>query len=74
VFQLNQNQAPPPSVKQFTKTFKALEDFGVEHVYVDKLSIVSRGLTDQQLMCDAVELEPEQVKSLIAEQFRVFTF
>ena len=74
VFQLNVDQSTRDDVKQFTKAFKALDDFGVENIYVDRLSMESRGLTRSQLMCDVVALESEQVKALIAKQFRVFTF
>ena len=74
VFQLNQNQSTKDGVKQFTKTYKALNDFGVENIFVDQLSMNSRGLTLSQLICDTVVLDSEQVKALIADQFRVFTF
>jgi len=74
VFQLNRNQSTSSEIKQFTKTYKALNDFGVENIYVDRLSMESRGLTLSQLICDAVALETEQVKSVIEQQFRVFTF
>jgi len=80
VFQLKNNQdtkqtnSTVKDIKQFTKTFKALNDFGVEHVYVDDLSLASRGLDADQLMLDVQTISSEQVKELIAEQFRVFTF
>lgn len=74
VFQLNQNQSTNDGVKQFTKAYKALEDFGVENIYVDQLSMASRGLTSSQLICQTESLESEQVRALIADQFRVFTF
>ena len=74
VFQLNQNQSPNEGVKQFTKTYKALEDFGVDNIYVDRQSMASRGLDLAQLICPAVPLEPEQVTALVSEQYRVFTF
>ena len=74
VFQLKDSQSTSDQIKQFTKTYKALEDFGVDHIYVDQLSMNSRGLTSSQLICDTTVLETEQVKALVAEQFRVFTF
>lgn len=74
VFQLNKNQSTNDGIKQFTKTYNVLEDFGVENIYVDQLSMGSRGLTSSQLMCDTITLAPVQVKNLVAEQFRVFTF
>ena len=74
VFQIKDKQAPKALVKQFTKTFKALNDVGVEHIYVDELSMAARGLSCSELICDVQSLETEQVKELIAQQFRVFTF
>jgi len=79
VFQLNKQQSTLQSaslgnVKQYTKAFAALDDFGVENIYVDELSLRSRGLTKEQLIVDAQLLNSSQVKSVIAEQFRVFTF
>lgn len=74
VFQLKDQQVPAKGIKAFTKTYKALEDFGVENVYVDSLSMVARGLNASQLLCKAVELNSEQVKDLLSEQYRVFTF
>lgn len=79
VFQLKDQQNTEQStslqnIKQFTKTFRALEDFGVENIYVDELSLLSRGLTTEQLMIDVSALNSLQIKTLLAEQFRVFTF
>jgi len=74
VFQLKADQVPSEGIKAFTKTFKALEDFGVNDIYVDQLSLISRGLTASQLMCDVTELTSGQVQQLLAEQYRVFTF
>lgn len=74
VFQLKDQQVASDGIKAFTKTFKVLDDFGVEGVYVDGLSMASRGMNASQLLCDATELNSEQVKCLLSEQFRVFTF
>ena len=80
VFQLKTGQqtaqanSQTAGIKQFTKTFKALEDFGVEKIYVDELSLLSRGLTPDQLFMPAKAIDSHQVKALIAQQFRVFTF
>ena len=80
VFQLKNKQdthqanSTLKDIKQFTKTFKALGDFGVEHVYVDDLSLASRGLDADQLILAVQTISSEQVKELIADQFRVFTF
>lgn len=75
VFQLlNGQNTQSTGIKQFTKTFKVLADFGVEHCYAHDLSLQARGLEQSQLMIDTQVLSSEQVRSLIAEQHRVFTF
>jgi len=80
VFQLKKQQdtrqtnSKTANIKQFTKTFNVLDDFGVENIYVDQLSLLSRGLNDEQLILPVNVLGSEQVKELVAQQFRVFTF
>ena len=74
VFLLKDKQTPAASIKQFTKTFKVLEDFGVDNVYVDSLSLSARGLSQEQLICDTNAIDVSRVKRLIAKQDKVFTF
>lgn len=75
VFQLKRQQdlAATP-MKQYTKTFLALEDFDVNSIYVHEQSMVARGLTPKQLMLTTESLASEQVSVLIAGQDKVFTF
>ena len=61
-------------LKQFTKAFAALNDFGIEKVYVHDLSLRARGLDQQALIIDAELLESDGVRELLRGQFRVFTF
>ncbi|MFT6406946.1 MAG: tRNA 2-thiouridine synthesizing protein C [Arenicella sp.] len=75
VFQLKQGQQPGQNgLKQFTKTYKALEDFGVEKVYLHDLSADARGLSDAELICAVTLLDSKGVVELIADQAKVFTF
>ncbi len=75
VFQLKRGQNVRLSrLKQFTKTYKAFEDFGVEKVYIHDLSLNSRGLTDAELICAVTVLDQQGVRKLIADQTKVFTF
>lgn len=75
VFQLKRGQnARLSRLKQFTKTYKAFEDFGVEKVYIHDLSLNSRGLTDAELICAVTMLDQQGVRKLIADQAKVFTF
>lgn len=75
VYQLKSNQSTEGTeLKQYTKTFQVLDDFGIENVYVDELSLLARGVTKEELMIEAQSLSSEGVSALLAEQFRVFTF
>lgn len=75
VFQLLAGQDTADSeLKQFTRTFRALEDFGVQRLYVHDQSMCSRGLTVEQLSVQVSELDSAGVASLIQQQYRVFTF
>ena len=75
VFQLLDGQNTDGSgLKQFSKTFGALYDLGVEHFYVHDQSMRARGLSTDQLMVGITELNSAQVAELLAQQFRVFTF
>ena len=80
VFQLKANQdtgvndSSLPKLKQFTKTFKALEDFGVNELYVQDQSLTARGLSESDLIAQAKLVDSQSIKELIAEQDQVFTF
>ena len=51
VFQLQQGQDPSEiGLKNFTVTFKALGDYDVKKLYVEKESMALRGLTEADLM------------------------
>ncbi|MFT5571887.1 MAG: tRNA 2-thiouridine synthesizing protein C [Cryomorphaceae bacterium] len=75
VFQLKSEQDTRSSdIKQYTKAFAALADFGIEHVYVHDLSLKARGLELDHLQIDVQLLDSDGIRSLISEQKRVFTF
>ena len=75
VFQLKRGQDSSSSwLKQYTKSYKALDDFGVEKLYVHDLSLDARGLAIADLMCAPAVVNSQEVKSLIADQLKVFTF
>lgn len=75
VFQIKSGQDNTHSeIKQFTKTFKALEDFGVDNCYVHDLSLLARGLSQTDLFIDSKLLNSAQLSDLISQQTRVFTF
>ena len=76
VFQLkmSQNKDGKSDIKIFTKTYKALNDFGVDQIFVHDLSMLSRGLTSQDLMMKTQQLSSPEVAELFSQQTRVFTF
>ncbi len=51
VYQLKRGQNPSVlNMKDFSKTFGALPDFDVMHLYVEEESLVQRGLTAEDLI------------------------
>jgi len=75
VFQLKSDQNTPiGGLKQYTKTFRVLEDFGIEKTYVHDLSINARGLEISELISSVASIDGNGIQKLIAQQSRVFTF
>ena len=75
VFQVKSEQGRGASqLKQYTKSFKALADFGIEETYVDGNSMQARGLGLEQIFVPARSLDVTGVASLIAACDEVFTF
>lgn len=75
VFQLKAGQnTGQTSLKQVSKTFGALADFGIENIYIDELSMLARGVSIDELIVEAESLNRDAIGALLAEQFRVFTF
>jgi len=75
VFQLKNNQNIGDStLKQYTKTYRALHDLGAEKLYAFDLSLTARGILLNELMLKPEIIDQQAVSRLIAEQFRVFTF
>lgn len=75
VFQIKSGQGGGPSkIKQFTKAYKALVDFGVENIFVHELSLLARGVTKDDLTIEAQLLNASELSLIMAMQNRVFTF
>lgn len=76
VFQLKSSQDNNLSsaVKMFTKTYKALKDFGVENIYVHDLSLQARGVTQDDLIIKTQLLNSVELSVMLSGQTRVFTF
>ncbi len=74
IFQLKDQQATVASQSKYTKTFKALNDFDVDKVFVHDLSMVARGLEPNDLIIQVALVTSAEVAELISLQDRVFTF
>ena len=61
-------------VKDFSKTYRALEGYDIEKLYVDKSSMDARGLAEEDLIVDVTVLSDDEMKSLMDEQDVVISF
>lgn len=69
VYQLKKNQHTTAlAMKNFCKTFRALEDYEIDKIYVEKESLLSRGLTAQDLIISVEILSAERLSSVMAQQ------
>ncbi len=66
VFQLRKNQATEElEMKDFSKTYRALEDYGVEKIFLEKESMEERGLTPDDLVIPAATIDRKQMTELM---------
>jgi tRNA 2-thiouridine synthesizing protein C len=61
-------------VKDFSKTYRALDGYDIEKLYVEKESMDARGLTEDDLIVDVTVLSSEEMASLMAEQDVVISY
>jgi tRNA 2-thiouridine synthesizing protein C len=61
-------------VKDFSKTYRALEGYDIEKLYVDRTSMEARGLTEDDLIVDVTVMSDDEMKNLMAEQDVVISF
>jgi tRNA 2-thiouridine synthesizing protein C len=61
-------------VKNFSPTYRALEGYDIEKLYVDKDSLDQRGLTEDDLLVDVQVLDAAGMAKLMAEQDVVLSF
>ena len=75
VFQLKKNQDTKAiGMKNFSPTYRALEMYDVEKLYVDRDSLDSRGLAESDLVVPVEILDTEAIRELIASQDVVMNF
>jgi tRNA 2-thiouridine synthesizing protein C len=61
-------------IKNHSKTYRALEGYDVEKLYVERESMAARGLTEDDLMVDVKVLTSAEMGALMAEQDVVLSF
>jgi tRNA 2-thiouridine synthesizing protein C len=75
VWQLKKGQQTKGiETKNFSPTYRALEDYDVEKLYVERESLDARGLAEDDLIVAVTVLPAAELGKLMAEQDVVFTF
>jgi len=75
VWQLKKNQDTTGiGMKNFSKTYGALDDYDVEKIYVEKESLAARGLTADDLVIPVEVLAADDLREVMAQQDVVIGF
>jgi tRNA 2-thiouridine synthesizing protein C len=75
VYELKKNQdTAKVEMKNFSPTYRALEGYDVEKLYVDKVSLEARGLTEDDLVVPVQVLDAAQMAELMEQQDVVLSF
>ena len=75
VYELIKNQATQDiGIKNHSKTYRALEGYDVEKLYVERESLDERGLGEDDLLVDVEVLSRAEMSALMAEQDVVLSF
>lgn len=61
-------------MKNFSRTYRALEDYDVEKLYVEKESMAARGISEDDLIVDVEIKSAEELTQLMEDQDTVLTF
>jgi len=75
VYQLKKGQdTKATEMKNFSPTYRALEMYDVEKLFVSKESMSDRGLTEDDLIVPVEMLDANQMADLMEEQDVILTF
>jgi len=75
VYQLKKGQQTKGiEIKNFSPTYRALEGYDIEKLYVEKESLEARGLTEADLLVDVTVLGRAEMGALMNEQDVVLSF
>jgi tRNA 2-thiouridine synthesizing protein C len=61
-------------IKNFSPTYRALDGYDVEKLFVERESLEARGLSEDQLLVDVEVLSSAQMGELMAQQDVVLSF
>ena len=75
VYQLARGQdTKAVEVKNFSPTFRALEDYDVTKLYVEREALEARGLTEADLVVPVQVMEAAEIAEIMESQDVVLTF
>jgi len=75
VYQLKKGmQTKGIETKNFSPTYRALEDYDIDKLYVEKESLEARGLSEEDLIVDVKVLSRAEMGKLMDEQDVVLSF
>ncbi len=75
VYQLAKGQNTKPiGTKNVSPTYRALEDYDIEKLYVERESMEARGLTEDDLMVPVAVMSSAELGELMASQDVVLSF
>ena len=75
VYQLARGQdTKAVEVKNFSPTFRALEDYDVTKVYVEREALEARGLTEEDLVVPVQVMDAARIAEIMESQDVVLTF
>ena len=75
VYQLKKEQSPDGlDMKNFSKTYRALEMYDVEKLFVERESLEERGLSTDDLLVDVEVIAGAEVKALVDQHDVVLSF
>ena len=62
------------AIKNFSPSYRALEGYDVEKLYVDRDSLAQRGLTEKDLLVPVELLDAQQMGQLMQQQDVILSF
>jgi tRNA 2-thiouridine synthesizing protein C len=75
VYQLARGQdTKAAEVKNFSPTFRALEDYDVTKLYVEREALEARGLTEEDLVVPVQVMDAAKIAEIMESQDVVLTF